>query len=553
MANVVIDIAAEFTGNKAFKAAETNTQKLEKSVASLGKKLLAVFAVQNIIAFGKASVKAFEADNKAATILTKTLDNMGLAFEDSRVKNFISNLEKTSGVLDDKLRPAMQAFLTTTGSVTKAQELMQLAIDVSAGSGVDLVQVADDISQAFLGNTKSLKKYNLGLTQAELKSSNFNVIQEKLNQQFSGSNSALLDTYSGKVALIDVAFANMQETIGKGLVSSFELLAGDAGIGGATNAIEDFGTAVSETLMGLASLLSQLNFPKLFGDNFDWVQLIPGLGGWFGEGGVFDWLRKKGRDAAIKPKPFTTPMSISSQSSLGDPNDKKRKAAEKAYLARIKALNAALNQDNTLTNQKNKLTSEELGLKRLAKDLDLQLIQLQAAYNNAIDGETKLRIASAIAIQTGNGALAGLIQSVQGTKDPFAAFQAGLLQMVTAQIALIKATLAATMAMLGISGASGGGGGGKGGGGGSSGGGGGGANGGDAGNDLGGGRDDWRKNHWNWSTNAMSMPTRSVGSTNIVVNVQGSVTTERDLVSAITQGIYNNQAAGIPINYSTAY
>jgi hypothetical protein len=40
-----------------------------------------------------------------------------------------------------------------------------------------------------------------------------------------------------------------------------------------------------------------------------------------------------------------------------------------------------------------------------------------------------------------------------------------------------------------------------------------------------------------------------------VVNVvvQGSVTTERDLVSAITQGIYNNQASGIPINYSTVF
>jgi hypothetical protein len=37
------------------------------------------------------------------------------------------------------------------------------------------------------------------------------------------------------------------------------------------------------------------------------------------------------------------------------------------------------------------------------------------------------------------------------------------------------------------------------------------------------------------------------------ISVQGSVTTERDLVSAITQGIYNNQASGIPINYSTVY
>jgi hypothetical protein len=37
------------------------------------------------------------------------------------------------------------------------------------------------------------------------------------------------------------------------------------------------------------------------------------------------------------------------------------------------------------------------------------------------------------------------------------------------------------------------------------------------------------------------------------ISVQGSVTTERDLVTAITQGIYNNQASGIPINYSTVY
>ena len=45
----------------------------------------------------------------------------------------------------------------------------------------------------------------------------------------------------------------------------------------------------------------------------------------------------------------------------------------------------------------------------------------------------------------------------------------------------------------------------------------------------------------------------AMGGTTIVVNVAGSVTTERDLVSAITQGIYNNQAAGTPINYSTVY
>jgi hypothetical protein len=40
---------------------------------------------------------------------------------------------------------------------------------------------------------------------------------------------------------------------------------------------------------------------------------------------------------------------------------------------------------------------------------------------------------------------------------------------------------------------------------------------------------------------------------NVTVNVTGSVTTERDLVAAITQGLYAQQASGTPVNYSTAY
>jgi hypothetical protein len=43
------------------------------------------------------------------------------------------------------------------------------------------------------------------------------------------------------------------------------------------------------------------------------------------------------------------------------------------------------------------------------------------------------------------------------------------------------------------------------------------------------------------------------GGTSVIVNVAGSVSTERDLVSAITQGLYSQQASGTPVNYSTVY
>jgi hypothetical protein len=43
------------------------------------------------------------------------------------------------------------------------------------------------------------------------------------------------------------------------------------------------------------------------------------------------------------------------------------------------------------------------------------------------------------------------------------------------------------------------------------------------------------------------------GGTIVNLTVQGSVSTERDLVAAITQGLYSQQASGTPVTYSTVY
>jgi hypothetical protein len=53
--------------------------------------------------------------------------------------------------------------------------------------------------------------------------------------------------------------------------------------------------------------------------------------------------------------------------------------------------------------------------------------------------------------------------------------------------------------------------------------------------------------------NSLSQQAVPNGDTIVNISVQGSVTTERDLVSAITQGLYSQQASGTPVNYSTVY
>lgn len=384
--DIRIIIAAELK-KQGFDKAQKATKSLDNTFKKLAATIGIAFSAKQVIAFGKASVKAFADDEKAAKRLTQTLGNMGLAFEDPRVKDFIAKMESTSGVLDDQLRPAMQKLLTTTGSVAKSQELLALALDVSAGTGEDVVSVAQDLSKAYVGNTKGLIKYNLGLTKAELSSKSFAEIQAVITKQFSGQNAAFLDTYAGKIAQLNVAYANMQETIGKSLVEAFGLLAGDSGIAGATKAMADFANQVSDTITGVALLI-------------DRIKSIPGvsslLSGFnmsnFGILGVLEALGKENRTA---PKPFTTGMSVSGATDLYTKQERDRKKAEDAAAKRAKAL-AALQKKAELERIKREKEAQQL--KRAGSIFDMENIQIVAALQGKIDGEQRLRLVALLAI-----------------------------------------------------------------------------------------------------------------------------------------------------------
>lgn len=251
MATVKIDIASEFTGKKAFKQAETASDKLVKSTKKLAGAFGLAFGTAQVVAYGKAAVKAFAEDDKAATILSKTLSNLGLAFADPRIKTFIADLEKQYGVLDDFLRPAYQKLVTTTGNWQKSQELLRTALDLSAQSGVDLVTVAEDLGKAYVGNTKGLQKYSLGITKAELASLSFEDILKRITKISAGQAAAAADTYAGKLDKLTVASANLSEKIGGALLDAFiKFNGGD--VDKATGKIETFGTAV-ENLIRLAT------------------------------------------------------------------------------------------------------------------------------------------------------------------------------------------------------------------------------------------------------------------------------------------------------------
>lgn len=127
---------------------------------------------------------------------------------------FIDSLQRASGVTDDQLRPAMAAFARTTGNVMQAQELLTLALDVSAGSGKDLATVQDILISAMGGNLKGLKSLGIQLESSGDKTKDFKRAQEALAAHFGGAGKTRAESFQGMLQRLRIAYDEIVERIG---------------------------------------------------------------------------------------------------------------------------------------------------------------------------------------------------------------------------------------------------------------------------------------------------------------------------------------------------
>lgn len=391
---------------KGFKQAETASKKLEKGVKNLAKSFAVAFSATAVLNFAKASAKAFIEDDNAARSLGMTIKNLGLDYAgtEANVATFINNLEKQTGVLDDELRPAMDRLLRATGSVSKSQELLNLSLDIAAGTGKTVTQVSQSLQKAYLGQTQAIGRLGVGISKAELATGNFEDIQQKLTTLFAGQASSAAESYAGQIARLEVASNNAKETIGGGLVEAFSILSGGGGIGGATTALEKFSTEISDTLIGLALLIDKIKeipiagkgFTFFFEHNLDILKLLnPALRAFL------DAQEYISRLGANQTKPFQIGMSVTGSTDYYTAAARAlAKAEAKAAADRLKALKTA-----TATKIKADKTAatKDLALKKAAANFDLTKIQIAAALRATYDKDERLRLLAMQAIEEDNG------------------------------------------------------------------------------------------------------------------------------------------------------
>jgi hypothetical protein len=375
MADIIIDIASEFTGAKAFTKAQSATAKLEKGVKRLGRSLGIGLSTAAVLSYAKASVQAAAADQKGQQQLALALKNVGLERDAANSEAYIQRLQSEFGVVDDLLRPAYQRLAVATHDTNESQKLLNLSLDISASTGKDLESVTSALSKAYLGSNTALSKLGVGISKTDLKAKSFSDIVDQLTTTFAGSAKAAASTYQGSIDKLGVASNNVKEIIGIGIIDSLKLLAQDQSIDVATKKMEAFGKATNETLVGLGVLIASIKNNKLGG------AILGGFGDILANLQPFASLRKLGQKQNAKKTsggPSGPPSSL--LASFSQSQTKSDKAAKETL----------------------KINQQSLKLAKAKATFDLQKIQIEAALKGKISEEDAIRLKLMKAIEDEN-------------------------------------------------------------------------------------------------------------------------------------------------------
>ena len=437
--SIVIDIAAQFTGKKAFTQAENAADKLARNVKH------ALIGV-GVTAFAKSAISAFAAQEKQLALFKNSLRSIGFEFATSDSLAFLNSLKLQYDVADEQLIPAYEKLLTTTRSLAASQNLTNIALDVAARQNISVTEAADALSKAYLGNTRSLGALGLGISKTTLASGDFAKILKEVTLVTKGAASAAANTFAGKLAKLKVAADSAKESIGAGLVEAIMRISGATDIDELQTKIINFGESASRALITIGDAIREnivliksfaalmiaaftINKIAAFIVSLEAIVktvktlrnallaaavarnfLFNPLGAAALTAGMFAaiGLLIKGVDAigasADKATNNLTSMFAAGGSMAGGDQGGAAKFAEGAAARAAKEAKAAALAQLKATNAQTRAIKDQAKLKKASGLLDMEQIQIMAALQNQLTEDEKLRLSLQLALITENAA-----------------------------------------------------------------------------------------------------------------------------------------------------
>jgi hypothetical protein len=282
--SVRIDLAAEFTGKKAFGQADTATQKLTKSAKNLARTFGVAFGTAAVIGFAKksinASIEAQAQQDRLASLLRVTvgatdaqiaaLDRQAAALEKVGVVS-AGNITQTQSQLAtfnlqlstiEKLTPAILDYVTAEKGATASTE--------------EFKSMTNGLAQALNGNFASLTRTGFvidentkSIIENGSESERVEAIIAVLNSTYKDFNKNLRDTPAGQMAVLANAAQEATTVIGTSLLGALQSITNSTDIEQLAEKVIDFGNSAGKAIENLGVLIrDNLGLLKSLGVTF---------------------------------------------------------------------------------------------------------------------------------------------------------------------------------------------------------------------------------------------------------------------------------------------
>jgi len=283
---LTLALAADIDGlKKGLDDADKVVKRSSDQIADFGKKAALAFAAAGAAAgaFAISAVKAAAEDEKARKSLEQTIRANTRATDEQikAIDTYIDRQSIATATTDDVLRPALGRLIRSTNDVAKAQDLLNLAQEISVATGKPLETVANALGKSFDGQNTALGKLGLGIDATILKNKSHEEIMQILKGTYKGFIDNEATNAEFKFRQLTIALDQTREKIGFALLPIFvkfadyllatvvpnmqafvAALTGDnsvtAGITDATQAAYNFGEQVRSTIKFVISIKDEL-------------------------------------------------------------------------------------------------------------------------------------------------------------------------------------------------------------------------------------------------------------------------------------------------------
>ena len=251
---IIARIISEYS-DKGSKQAQKDINKLGKGFDDFGKKVAKSFAVAAAasaffaIKIGADAVKAAMQDQKSQALLANSLRNTVGATEGAiaSVEKYITKQQALFSVADDQLRPSLSALAAATGSITIAQKLQNVALDIAADKQIDLQTASVLLAKGYNGNLVALKKLYPQISATTVKTKDFKGALDLVAKASGGAAAAAAGSLAGRLEGLKIAYGEVLETLGYALLP----------------VIQKFATYLLETVLPAIQMWVDANKDKL--------------------------------------------------------------------------------------------------------------------------------------------------------------------------------------------------------------------------------------------------------------------------------------------------